>query len=62
MTDYDIQKLKERNSIFCPRAKEEVSLSQSRAECAKKHGCVGSCLLNVEFYLKATLRYLGLCK
>ncbi|HEU4344794.1 MAG TPA: hypothetical protein VFU31_24865 [Candidatus Binatia bacterium] len=59
---HELKDIVESDKLYCPKAGKLVDLSQSRAECAKKHGCVGSCLLNVEFYLKATARYLGWCK
>lgn len=62
MTDYDLKEIVEKKSIFCSRARKHVDLGKARSECAKEHKCVGSCVLNVEFYLKATARMLGLCK
>lgn len=52
----------EAKELYCSRAKKLIDLGRARAECAKEHKCVGSCVMNVEFYIKATARYLGGCK
>ena len=62
MTDYDIKQIVNSKSIYCSRAKKDIDLSKARADCAQEHKCRGSCVLNVEFYLKAAARLLGLCK
>ena len=58
----DLKTIINSKCIYCSKAKKVVDLSKSRAKCAKQNKCVGSCVLNVEFYLKATARYLGWCK
>ena len=58
----ELKEIVESKTLFCSRAGKEIDMSQARSECAKENKCVGSCLLNVEFYLKATARYLGWCK
>ena len=62
MTDYDIKEIVKCESLYCSRAKKNIDLSMARAECARQNKCAGSCILNVEFYLKAAARYLGWCK
>ena len=59
---YELKEIVESRTLYCSRAGKNVDLSKSRAECAKENKCLGSCLMNVEFYLKATARYLGWCK
>ena len=59
---YELKDIVSSNKLYCSRAKKMVDMSKSRAKCAKVNKCVGSCIMNVEFYLKATARYLGWCK
>ena len=62
MTDYDLKEIVKTDSIYCSRAKKNIELTKARTECARENKCQGSCVLNVEFYLKAAARALGLCK
>lgn len=59
---HELKEIVENKKLYCSRAGKLVDLAKSRAKCAEKHQCVGSCVMNVEFYIKATARYLGWCK